>query len=102
MNAHSGSPLSLLLSLTGNFNLVERMARREVLARYRGSVIGLAWSFFNPILLLLVYTFVFTVVFKARWGEARFATDAASSPAIMIFAGMIVHGLFSECFVRSP
>lgn len=102
MESYSSSPRHLLRSLTDNFSLIERMARREVLARYRGSLIGLAWSFFNPILLLLVYTFVFTVVFKARWGESRFADEAASNPAIMIFAGMIVHGLFSESFVRSP
>lgn len=102
MEVHSSSPRRLLRSLTDNFSLIERMTRREVLARYRGSLIGLAWSFFNPILLLLVYTFVFTVVFQARWGESRFAVEAASNPAIMIFTGMIVHGLFSECFVRSP
>ena len=78
------------------------MAKREVAARYRGSMIGLAWSFVNPVLLLLVYTFVFTVVFKARWGEVRIDSVDNGSFAIMIFAGMIVHALFSECFVRSP
>lgn len=102
MNTYSGSLPSLVSSLVLNRTLIFRMARREVVARYRGSLIGLAWSFFNPVLLLLVYTFVFTVVFAARWGDSRFATDAAQSPAIMIFAGMIVHGLFAECFVRSP
>ncbi len=44
------------------------MARREVVGRYRGSIMGIAWSFFNPVLMLAVYTFVFSVVFKARWG----------------------------------
>ncbi|MEZ5503321.1 MAG: ABC transporter permease [Halioglobus sp.] len=78
------------------------MAKREVAARYRGSFIGVAWSFVNPVLLLLVYTFVFSVVFKARWGETRFGTLDDSSFAVMIFAGMIVHALFSECFIRSP
>ena len=79
------------------------MAKREILARYRGSVLGLAWSFFNPVLLLLVYTFVFSVVFQARWGGSRFeGADHNGIFAIMIFAGMIVHAIFSECFVRSP
>jgi len=102
MNKYSGSIASLVSSFLGNRALIARMARREVIARYRGSLMGLAWSFFYPILLLVVYTFVFTVVFEARWGENRFATGGGQSPAIMIFAGMIVHGLFSECFVRSP
>ena len=93
----------MLLSFTRNRTLIARMTKREVLARYRGSVIGLAWSFFNPVLLLLVYTFVFSVVFEARWGGSRFEDSGNNGVfAIMIFAGMIVHAFFSECFVRSP
>jgi len=42
------------------------MSKREVVGRYRGSVMGLAWSFFNPLLMLIIYTFVFSVVFKIR------------------------------------
>ena len=78
------------------------MTRRDVVARYRGSFIGLAWSFFNPVLLLIVYTFVFSVVFQARWGDDRFGADGNGSLAVMIFTGMTVHGLFAECFIRSP
>lgn len=60
---------------------------------------GLAWSFFNPILMLAVYTFVFSEIFKARWvgqdpGKGQFA--------ILLFVGMIVHGLFAECANRAP
>lgn len=78
------------------------MTVREVISRYRGSVLGIAWSFFNPLLLLLVYTFVFTVVFEARWGNADAAIDDKGDFSIMIFSGMIVHGLFAECFNRAP
>jgi lipopolysaccharide transport system permease protein len=102
MNHFDGSLWSLIKSFSRNRTLIARMTRREVAARYRGSIIGLAWSFFNPVLLLLVYTFIFTVVFKARWGETQFAVVDDGGFAIMIFAGMIVHALFSECFVRSP
>ena len=35
---------------------------RELKARYRGSVLGFLWSFINPLLLLLIYSFVFTTV----------------------------------------
>lgn len=58
----------MALSLWRNRQLIFALTKREVVGRYRGSVMGLAWSFFNPILMLLVYTFVFSVVFKARWG----------------------------------
>src|ERR1700742_3813189 len=42
--------------------LIQSLVVRELKARYRGSVLGFFWSFFNPLLLLLVYSFVFTVV----------------------------------------
>lgn len=76
------------------------MTRREVVGRYRGSVMGLAWSFFNPVLMLAVYTFVFSVVFKARWGAG--AEESKTGFAIALFVGMIVFGLFAEIANRAP
>jgi lipopolysaccharide transport system permease protein len=95
----SSGPVSLTLSLWKNRSLISQMTKREVIGRYRGSVMGLAWSFFNPILMLAVYTFVFSEIFKSRWvgvdtGKGGFA--------ILLFVGMIVHGLFAECANRAP
>ncbi|HWW85658.1 MAG TPA: ABC transporter permease, partial [Vicinamibacterales bacterium] len=42
--------------------LIQSLVARELKARYRGSVLGFAWSFVNPLLLLLIYTFVFTKI----------------------------------------
>ena len=61
---------------------------------------GLAWSFFNPILMLLVFTFVFSVVFKARWGIGT--EESKTDFAIILFVGMIIHGLFAECVTNAP
>ena len=61
---------------------------------------GLAWSFFNPILMLVVYTFVFSVVFKARWGLP--VEESKTDFAIILFVGLIIHGFFAECINRSP
>lgn len=61
------SPDEMLGSLWRNRQLVRTLIRREVLGRYRGSIMGVLWSFITPILMLTVYTFVFSVVFKARW-----------------------------------
>jgi lipopolysaccharide transport system permease protein len=44
--------------------LVQSLVARDLRARYRGSVLGFLWSFVNPLLLLLIYSFVFTVVIK--------------------------------------
>jgi lipopolysaccharide transport system permease protein len=76
------------------------MTRREIAARYRGSIIGLAWSFINPLLMLTVYTFVFSVVFKARWGTG--GNESRADFAIILFVGMIVFGLFAEMVNRAP
>lgn len=86
-------------SLWRNRSLIWQLTRREVISRYRGSVIGLAWSFFNPLLMLAVYTFFFSVVFKARWGG-----DGAGKAefAVFLFSGILVHGLFAECINRAP
>jgi len=76
------------------------MTKREVVGRYKGSVLGLAWSFFNPVLMLTVYTFVFSVVFKARWGTG--GEETKTQFAVVLFTGLIVHGLFAEVLNRAP
>lgn len=76
------------------------MTKREVIGRYRGSLMGLAWSFFNPIVMLSVYTFVFSVVFNTRWGVG--SGESKVDFALILFVGMIVHGLFAECVNRAP
>ena len=94
------SPFSLIRSLIINRQLIVQMIKREIIGRYKGSVFGLAWSFLNPILMLIIYTFVFSVVFKARWGDG--GTDSKSQFALLVFVGMIVLGLFTEAVNRSP
>ncbi|MEM5312046.1 ABC transporter permease [Paraburkholderia sp. JHI869] len=102
MDATSKSLTSLAVSLYGNRGLIYQMTKREVIGRYRGSVFGLAWSFFNPVLMLAVYTFVFSFVFKSRWGGAAAAPVGHGEFAMMLFVGMTVHALFAECINRSP
>ncbi len=89
----------MFASLWDNRELIVQLTQREVLSRYRGSVLGLAWSFFNPVLMLVVYTFVFSVIFKARWGPGD---ESKADFAIVLFAGLIIHGLFAECVNRAP
>lgn len=92
-------PAALVASLVTHARLIVQLARREVVGRYRGSMLGLAWSFFNPLLMLAVYTFVFSVIFKARWAGAD---SGRASFAIFLFSGLLVHGFFAECVIRAP
>lgn len=99
-DAFRAGPVEMAKSGLRNRKLIATMARRDVVGRYQGSVLGLTWSFFNPLLMLAIYTFVFSVVFNARWGA-----DGATSRtdfAILLFVGMIIHGLFAECVNRAP
>lgn len=87
-------------SLWRNRELFWRLTEREVLGRYRGSALGVAWSFINPLTMLGVYTFVFSQIFKARWGGLEQAGPL--SFAVNLFAGLIAFNLFSECVSRAP
>lgn len=106
MNPHASQSLSLaslLRSLWQYRPLILQLAHREVVGRYKGSILGLAWSFFNPVLMLSVYTFVYSVVFKARWSVGPSAdAETKTEFALLLFVGMIVHGLFSEIVNRAP
>ena len=103
VNPHARQPTSLVAlarSLWRNRQLIVQMTRREVVGRYKGSALGLAWSFFNPVFMLAVYTFVFSVIFKSRWGVG--GEESKTQFAVVLFVGMIVHGLFAEVLNRAP
>ena len=83
-----------------NRDLCYRLTEREILSRYRGSALGVAWSFITPLAMLTVYTFIFSQVFKARWGEIEQAGPLGF--AVNLFAGLIVFNIFSECIQKAP
>ncbi|WP_081653575.1 ABC transporter permease [Phytobacter massiliensis] len=77
------------------------MSKRDIVSRYKGSFIGIFWSLINPIFMLTVYTFVFSVVFKARWGQGT-ADEPKTQFALILFVGMIIHGFLAENLMRAP
>jgi lipopolysaccharide transport system permease protein len=99
MQRFSISPREMVASFWRNRSLIMVLIKREVLGRYRGSVMGILWSFLNPMLMLVVYTFVFSVVFKARWNVG---SASKAEFALVLFAGLIVFNFFAECVTRSP
>jgi lipopolysaccharide transport system permease protein len=103
INPHAAHPTSLVAlgkSLWHHRQLIGQMTTREVVGRYKGSVMGLVWSFFNPVFMLTVYTFVFSVIFKSRWGVG--GEESKTQFAVVLFVGMIVHSLFAEVLNRAP
>jgi lipopolysaccharide transport system permease protein len=91
-------PKEILKSFWKNRSLISSLINREIQGRYKGSVLGILWSLINPIFMLLVYTFVFSVVFKARWNGG---SDSKTEFSLVLFAGLIVFNLFAECLNRS-
>jgi len=76
------------------------LIKRDVVGRYRGSILGLVWSFLHPLFMLLVYLFVFGVVFRIKWGIDP--QTGGKSFGVILFSGLILHALLAECLVRSP
>jgi lipopolysaccharide transport system permease protein len=79
--------------------LIYQLTKREISGRYKGSVLGLFWSFVNPLLMLSVYTVFFSVILKVRWGSEP---QSQSDFAILLFVGLIMHGFIAECINRAP
>lgn len=93
------SPFGFLTTALRHRRLIRRLAWRAVQSRYRGSTLGMVWALAQPLLMLAVYTFVFSVVFRARWDLP------GSDPAhfsIYLLSGLILFGLFGDCANQAP
>lgn len=96
---HPVSLPSLFRTLGTHRRLIWDLVRRDVSGRFRGSLAGMSWSIVNPILMLVVYTFVFGVVFKSRWTESL--GDGHSQFALVLFVGLMVFGVVADCLTRA-
>ena len=86
--------LQLLNIFVSNRQLIRQLTLRQMAARYRGSALGYIWTLSHPLLMLAVYTLVFGVIFKARWGVEM--DDGTGAFAVIMFCGMAVFNIFSE------
>ncbi len=93
------SPLAILSHLYQYRNLIRQMTVREVKGKYKGSFLGTVWAFIQPLLLLAVYTFVFSVIFRARWGTMG---DSKLGFAMALFAGILTFNIIGEPVNGAP
>ena len=94
------NPFIVLSHLYGHRNLIKQLVKRELIVRYKGSFFGMGWSFIQPLFMLLVYTFVFSVIFKAKWGVDP--NEGRADFALALFSGIITFGIFSEVVNAAP
>lgn len=99
MQDFSASPREMVASFWRNRSLIYALSKREVVGRYRGSYLGILWSFINPFFMLVIYTFVFSMIFKARWNPD---SDSKTEFALILFAGLLIYNLFAESINKAP
>ena len=87
-----------------NASLVRQLTKRQLAKRYRGSVLGIAWSILHPLALLAAYTFVFHFVLDAKWEQlpVERGEGGAAEFAIPLFAGLILFWWTSDCLQAAP
>ncbi len=88
------NPATQVLSVWRGRYFLRQLTRRNIEARFKGSFLGFLWLFILPLLMLGIYTFVFSVIFKAKWGIDT--GDSKAAFAVIMFCGMSVYNIFSE------
>lgn len=89
----------LITSMVKNRFIIWQMTKRNVIGKYKGSFLGVVWSFLNPLILLFIYTFAFSVVFKAKWGLEE---EGHLDFALILFASLTIFNLFGDTLRDSP
>lgn len=99
---HFLNPLTLLRSLYRNRELIWNLTKREVSSTYRGSFLGGLWAIIVPFMMMAIYTFVFSVVFQARWNSGSTQPTPKGEFALILYCGLTAFNLFSTVINRSP
>ncbi len=97
----SCNPYHLLGNLWRHRDLIMQLTMRELTQRYRSSYLGMLWTVINPLLMLMIYTFIFSTVFQAKWGTLH-TSQGPGTFALTLFAGLIAFNVFSEVLHRAP
>jgi lipopolysaccharide transport system permease protein len=93
-------PIRMAKNIWKHRYLISQMTWQDIAGRYKGSFLGLLWSLINPFLLLVIFTFVFSTIFKAKWGIS--VSESRVEFALTLFCGLVMFNLFTECINRAP
>ena len=92
--------MSFAKNILYNRDLIQRLISRGIAEKYKGSILGIGWTIIQPILMLAIYTIVFSSVFKGRWAGAE--ELGSMGYAMNLFCGLIVFTLFAESVSNAP
>ena len=93
------NPIKMVRNLWSHRELIYQFTKRQVLQQYKGSYLGVIWSFVTPLALLLVYTFAFSVVLKARWEGT--SEEGHLVFALNLFAGLLAFNVFGTSILSA-
>jgi lipopolysaccharide transport system permease protein len=105
------NPARMVAQIVRDRSLIWQFAQRDIAARHRGSWLGILWVLLHPLVMLAVYTFVFAIIWEARWSET--GAGGAAGPltgtlaekatfAITLFCGLVVYEVFSVSVSNAP
>jgi lipopolysaccharide transport system permease protein len=86
-----------LWQLPSRAELIFSFAKRELVGRYKGSVLGIAWAVLTPVVMIAIFTFIFAGIFGARFG----AHDSHWDYALYLFCGLLPWSMFQESLQQS-
>src|ERR1041384_1662507 len=86
-----------LWQLPARSDLILSLARRELVARYKGSALGIAWAVLTPVVMIAIFTFIFAGIFEVRFG----ANDSHWDYALYLFCGLLPWTMFQEAIQQS-
>lgn len=86
-----------LWQLPGRAELIFSFAKRELLGRYKGSALGIAWAVLTPVVMIAIFTFIFAGIFGARFR----ANQSSWHYALYLFCGLLPWSMFQESVQQS-
>ncbi len=86
-----------LLELPQRLDLIRQLARRELVTRYKGSVLGIVWAIVTPVVTIAIFTFIFAGIFGARFSARSSSWDYA----LYLFCGLLPWTMFQETVQQS-
>lgn len=99
MQKFSASLFAIFFSVWRNRELIFNLTERQLLGRYQGSIFSAFWPFLIPVVMLSIYTFIFSEVFKARW---ELSSNSRVEFALILYLGLIIFNIFSDCVSSAP
>jgi lipopolysaccharide transport system permease protein len=97
----SVNPLSAIRSFWKYRELIFQLSMREITMKYIGTTLGGLWSFLTPLLMLSIYTYVFSVVLKSKWNDPLHHVEGTTHFAMILYAGLIPFSMLTETASRA-